>query len=140
MNTYPISSNLCKKISLQCYRLYNFSSFRSSHWRCSVRKGVLRNFATFTGKQLWQSLLFNKLQAEATASNLSRVFSWRFLAYFISAEKWNQKREIPCWSSNIYFLLEYRFDWRQRFKKKIDRWLFDQKMCLKGIWCCSFHG
>ena len=26
---------------------------RSSHWRCSVRKGVLRNFSTFTGKHLW---------------------------------------------------------------------------------------
>ena len=24
--------------------------------------------------------------------------------------------------------------------KKFDRWQFDQKICLKGIWCCSFHG
>ena len=37
-----------------------FPSFRSSHWRCSVRKGVLRNFAKFTRKRLWQSLFFNK--------------------------------------------------------------------------------
>ena len=28
---------------------------------CSVRKGVLRNFAKFTGKHLCQSLLFNKV-------------------------------------------------------------------------------
>ena len=34
---------------------------RSSHWRCSVRKGVLRNLAKFTGKHLCQSLLFNKV-------------------------------------------------------------------------------
>ena len=27
------------------------TSYRSSHQRCSVRKGVLRNFAKFTGKQ-----------------------------------------------------------------------------------------
>ena len=27
------------------------TSYRSSHRRCSVRKGVLRNFAKFTGKQ-----------------------------------------------------------------------------------------
>ena len=33
---------------------------RSSHWRCFVRKGVLRNFARFTGKHLCQSLYFNK--------------------------------------------------------------------------------
>ena len=34
---------------------------RSSHRRCSVRKGVLRNFAKFTGKHLRQSLFFNKV-------------------------------------------------------------------------------
>ena len=34
---------------------------RSSHLRCSVRKGVVRNFAKFTGKHLCQSLFFNKI-------------------------------------------------------------------------------
>ena len=34
---------------------------RSSHWRCSVRKGFLRNLAKFTGKHLCQSLYFNKV-------------------------------------------------------------------------------
>ena len=34
---------------------------RSSHRRCSVRKGVLRKFAKFTGKHLWQSLFLNKV-------------------------------------------------------------------------------
>ena len=29
--------------------------------RCSVKKGVLRNFAKFTGKHLCQSLFFNKV-------------------------------------------------------------------------------
>ena len=38
------------------------------------------------------------------------------------------------------FLLEHRFALRQRFQKKFHRWQFDQKMCLKGISCCSFHG
>ena len=33
---------------------------RSSHRRCSVEKGVLRNFAKFTGKRLCQRLYFNK--------------------------------------------------------------------------------
>ena len=36
---------------------------RSSHPKCSVKKRVLRNFAKFTGKNLCQSLFFNKLQA-----------------------------------------------------------------------------
>ena len=34
---------------------------RSSHQRCSIRKGVLRNFTKFTGKHLCQSLFFNKV-------------------------------------------------------------------------------
>ena len=33
---------------------------RSSHRRCSLREGVLRNFAKFTGKHQCQSLFFNK--------------------------------------------------------------------------------
>ena len=33
---------------------------RSSHPRCSVRKGVLRDFAKFTGKHQCQSLFFKK--------------------------------------------------------------------------------
>ena len=35
--------------------------FRSSHRRCSVTKGVRRNFAKFAGKPLCQSLFFNKV-------------------------------------------------------------------------------
>ena len=34
---------------------------RSSHQRCSVRKGVLRNFAKFTGKHLCQVLFYNEV-------------------------------------------------------------------------------
>ena len=58
------------------YRIYNvftvfteftgYTSFtiyllRSSHQGCSIKKGVLKNFAKFTGKQLCQSLFFNKV-------------------------------------------------------------------------------
>ena len=38
---------------------------RSSLQRCSVKKGVLRNFAKFTGKHLCQSLFFNKVAGPA---------------------------------------------------------------------------
>ena len=34
---------------------------RNSHLKCSVRKGVPRNFAKLTGKHLCQSLFFNKV-------------------------------------------------------------------------------
>ena len=36
-------------------------TIRSSHQRCSVKKGVFRNFAKFTGKHLCQVLPFNKV-------------------------------------------------------------------------------
>ena len=39
------------------------NTFRSSHWRCSVRESVYRNIAKFTGKHLCQSLFFNKVAA-----------------------------------------------------------------------------
>ena len=35
--------------------------YRNSHQRCSMKKGILRNFAKFTGKHLCQSLSFNKV-------------------------------------------------------------------------------
>ena len=42
------------------FLLIKVAGFRSSHQRCSVKKGVLRNVAKFTGKHLRQSLFFNK--------------------------------------------------------------------------------
>ena len=38
--------------------------------RCSVKKGVLKNFTKFPGKHLYQSLFFNKVE-----ETLSQVFS-----------------------------------------------------------------
>ena len=44
--------------------------YRRSHRSCSVRKGVLRNFAEFTGKHLRQSLFFNKVAGRRPADLL----------------------------------------------------------------------
>ena len=46
---------------------------RSSHWRCSISKGVLRNFAKFTGKYLFQSLLFNKVAGLRKTKNCRKT-------------------------------------------------------------------
>ena len=48
---------------------------RSSHWRCSVRKGVLRNFVQFTGKHLFQSLIFDKV-ARMRPATLLKMRLW----------------------------------------------------------------
>ena len=56
-------------------------NLRSSHWSCSVKKFVLRNFANFTGKHLCWSLFLVKLQTFRPATLLKRdsktdVFLW----------------------------------------------------------------
>ena len=61
--------------------------YRSRHRRCSVRKGVLRNFAKLTGKHLCQSLFFLiKLQDWACnftkKETLEHVFSCEFCEIF----------------------------------------------------------
>ena len=38
-----------------------FLFYRSSHRRCSIKIGVLKNLAKFTGKHLCHSLFFNKV-------------------------------------------------------------------------------
>ena len=45
---------------------------RSSHQRCSMKKGVLKNFTKFTGKHLCQSLIFNKLAVLRPATLLKK--------------------------------------------------------------------
>ena len=55
---------------------------KSSHQRCSVKKGVLRNFAKFTGKYLCQGLFFKKVAGAACnfikKETLAQVFSCEF--------------------------------------------------------------
>ena len=47
---------------------------RSSHQRCSMKKGVFRNFTKFTAKHLRQSLFFNTEHLQTTASALLLLF------------------------------------------------------------------
>ena len=70
--------NTCARVSilikLQAWPKKTFLN-RSSHRRCSVRKGVLRNVAKFTGKHLCQSLYFHKVQC-ARVSILIKLQAW----------------------------------------------------------------
>ena len=51
---------------------WKFFYDRSSHRRCSVGKGVLRNFGKFIGKHLRQSLFFNKFAGLRPATLLKK--------------------------------------------------------------------
>ena len=56
--------------------------YRSSHRKRSLRKGVLRNFAKFTGKHLCQRLFFNQVADLSLQlykkGTLTQVFSCEF--------------------------------------------------------------
>ena len=138
MITYPISSNFCEKISLQCYQLYNFPSFRSSYWRSSVRTGVLRNFTKFTGKHLWQSLFFNEVVGWGD-------YFWSFLCLLLKnsclfhfkfnkkkQKKWSWKGEIPWRSSNIYFFARISICLTSKISKEIRQMVIWSENVFKG--------
>ena len=61
-----------------CYQLHILKlirfllTTRSSHQRCSVMKGILRNFAKFTGKHLCQGLFFNQVVGLGPAALLKK--------------------------------------------------------------------
>ena len=46
---------------------------QNSRPKVFYRKGVLRNFAKFTGKHLWQSLFFNKVAVLRAATLLKNT-------------------------------------------------------------------
>ena len=54
---------------------------RSNHHRCSIKIGVLKNFAKFSGKQLSQSLFFNKV-AGLGSTTLLKNRLWHRLCFF----------------------------------------------------------
>ena len=52
---------------------------RSSHQRCSMKKGLLRNFTKFTGKHLCQILFFNKVVFRCFRVNFVKFLRTPFL-------------------------------------------------------------
>ena len=85
----PILKNICQRLLLHCTHtthwylsvlLYIQHIFPHHHcyyseafvWRCSIKKGVLRNFPKLTGKHLCQSLFFNKVAGLRPASLLKK--------------------------------------------------------------------
>ena len=48
-------------------------TFRSSHWRCSVKQGALKNFANFAGNNLYWGLFLVKLDIWCLQLNQRRL-------------------------------------------------------------------
>ena len=131
MITYPISSNLCKK-KILCY-VIGFTIF---HLSKAATGGVLLEKVFLEILQNSQENTCAKvsflIKAEVTASYLSHVLSWRFLVYFISTEKWNEKRKIPRQSSNIYFFARVSICLTSRISKEIWQMVVWSKNVFKG--------
>ena len=74
--------------SLQIFLFYKFfctnisTIFRSSHQKCSIKKLLSVHFVIFTGKHLWWSLFFNKVEGHQTCGfikkRLQHMFSCEF--------------------------------------------------------------
>ena len=81
--------------------------FGSSHWRCSVKKGVFKKFTNFTRKQLCWSLFSVKLQAFSPATLLKKtptlVFSSEIFKILknIYCEEHLRKTASICFTSKI---------------------------------------
>ena len=127
---------------MQCYWLYNFPYFRRSQLMRSVRKGVLRNFAKFKGKHLWQSLFFNKV---AGCCSCFRSFSCLFLLkisclfHFNRKMKW--KNEKILWRSwNIYFFDQVSICLTSKISKEIWQMVIWSENVFKVSEYLFWHG
>ena len=83
---------------------------KSSHRRCSAKKGVLRNFAKFTGKHLCQRLFFKKHCTKSFLLRISWFFVQRKACYFIKKETLAQafSCELCEISKNLFFYRHFR--------------------------------
>ena len=68
LRAYNHPQNILRLTSIPYIAVFLWIICRSSHRRCSLRKGDLRNFVKFTGKHLCRSVLFNKGLRPATLS------------------------------------------------------------------------
>ena len=73
----------CTDISQVELRILRNSStfFRSGHWRCSIKKAILKHFVIFTGKNLCWGLVFNKVAGHQACNFIKKRLQHRhFLA------------------------------------------------------------
>ena len=88
------------------------SKFRNSCQRCSVRKGVLGNFANFTGKHQCQSLFFNKVALKKRlwhrcfpvnfAKCLSTPFFKEHLRWLLLEIHWRREEKTRFWGFHFF--------------------------------------
>ena len=83
--------------------LRNYSTiFRSSHWRCSIKKAILKHFVIFTGKHLCRGLFLNKVAGHQACNFIKKRLQrsyflaniWKFIRRLILK---NISEQLHCW-------------------------------------------
>ena len=82
MNVNYLNFNVHLKAQSLISQHYN-APFRSNHWRCSVRKGFLRNFAKFTSGRLLLSIFIS----------INFVSAFLFICQMIE-KRWNATKNL----------------------------------------------
>ena len=96
----------CKKVFIERKYQIEVANNRGSHGRCSVIKGVLRNYAKFTGKHLCQSLFLIKLQTWEFSVNFAKFLRTPFL---IEHLWWLLLSEVDIYKG----MLRFEKDWKR---------------------------
>ena len=94
-------------------------NLRSIHWGCSVKKGVLKTFANFTGKHLCWSFFLIELQFSRPVTLWKRdsntgAFLWNlrsFLRSLILSKICERLLLKPVLSPGLLFLITYGTNW-----------------------------
>ena len=113
---------------------------RSSHWRCSVKKSVLKNFTKFTWKNLCQNLFFNKVAGFRPATLLKRDCGRCFPVNFVKflgtpfLQNTSGRLLLYSWRSESYKIAHFIFE---IICFAVPIWIF-MKICIM-IFYQSFH-
>ena len=100
--------------------------FRSILWKCSMKKGVSKNFAKFTGKYLCRSVSFNEFAGGACnfikKENPTQVFSCEFCKVFKNSYfvEYLQTAASDSFSTIKYNLHVANWQWKCHWWKKYD--------------------
>ena len=118
-----------------------FMSLRSSHQRCSVKKGVLRNFAKFTGKHLCQAapatLLKKRLWRRCFPVNFAKFLRTPFFAehlcWLLLSLILNFRKKRSVISKILIFVVKSSKKYKYKSKIVMVKLLI-LKECIKNIW------
>ena len=103
--------------------------FRSSHQRCSIKKGVLKKSVVFTEKHLCWGLLLIKLK---TFRPPTQVFSCKYCGIFKNS--YFEEHLRTAWAASIYYLKNVNFTLKKLWVKNFVIWLFSTFCCNQFNW------